>query len=773
MTTRKLPAIATWLALLAFAAVLFFPALFQGKILAPLDITTRFLAPWKESAGGTKPHNHNPTDAVNQYLPYRIFAEKSLREDGYIGWNPYEMGGYSLAANTMALPGTWTMQLHRFLPFKDAWNLGLLAEFLIAGSGMLVFLRSRKLPWLPCLIGAVAYMANSQFVIWVYHRWALGSFCWMPWVLWSAVDGFSWKSPTTRQLLLPFFLALAILGGSLQHMVFVGIACACIVAGGIPDFKSLHKQWPLVTGWALAFLLALGMAAFTVVPQVLGYLTNIQIGHVRGGIGYPGGSSQPVLNLLAIPAQIWPWLLGDPQTIETWRLIKFDFMELAYLGTIPMVLAIAGLFRKSMPRQAKWLILVGLLIPLTPLVGPLYHRVQLLFLLGGAWMAAEMAASFVKYPPVKLARICSVAVIAIGALLAIGSLLPAETRHSIESQVVAKSIEKASDSQFGRDTEWIAQRAKRWTDRFAIHQPRTAWLYALLVTGTAGLVLSARSQDRMTRIGHLAILGATSLELFTFFQTWATFSPPADLTPEHPLIERVRDLAGPHRVFQGLDCFPIGDTFATPNLLAAYAIPSVDAYESIQYRSILGTLHDLKPSAALTLAGVGISVQPENTKPLDGTADWPVIETQEGFAIRKNTHPLSPIHSGHGPIPVENTGLLPCLSAATAITPSSQTMNRMEFEQPADSGWIRISQNWHPGWHWRTQGGSWQPLLKGSDAACWIDHPASQPSHIEVRFFPHPPWLSLGSLSTLLAWLILIPICCQGGYRATEEKTGR
>ena len=91
MNSRKLPAVAAslaLLALLAFASSLFFPALFQGKILAPLDITTTLFAPWNEDADGAKPHNHNPTDAVTQYLPYRIFAEKSLKEDGYIGWNP-------------------------------------------------------------------------------------------------------------------------------------------------------------------------------------------------------------------------------------------------------------------------------------------------------------------------------------------------------------------------------------------------------------------------------------------------------------------------------------------------------------------------------------------------------------------------------------------------------------------------------------------------------------------------------------------------------------
>ncbi|RYD61307.1 MAG: hypothetical protein EOP83_17360, partial [Verrucomicrobiaceae bacterium] len=368
---RKLPAAAALGFLLALLVALTLPLWTQGKILAPLDITTNMLAPWNAKADGARPHNHWTSDAVTQYLPYRLFIEKSLKEDGYIGWNPYEMGGYSMAANTMATPGAWTMELHRVLPFKDAWNAGIVAEFLIAGAGMLVFLRSRKLPWLACLIGAAAYMLNSQFVIWVHHRWALGSFCWMPWVLWSALDRTSWRTPSVRQVALPLFLALAVLGGSLQHLAFVLLACGCLIAPSLTNnLRRPLASLPAVLPLAIAFAGALAIAAFSLVPQVQGYLANNAIGHTRGGIGYEFGPAQPFFQVFIIPAQIWPWLLGDPSTIDAFRGFKCSYMSMAYLGTIPMVLAIVGIFRKGMPAQAKWLVLVGLLIPPTPLAGP-------------------------------------------------------------------------------------------------------------------------------------------------------------------------------------------------------------------------------------------------------------------------------------------------------------------------------------------------------------------------------------------------------------------
>jgi len=751
----QLPALAAVLVLLACLAVMFRPAVFEGKFLAPTDITRTLLAPWKENAGGAKPHNHNPTDAVTQYLPYRMFAEESLRQDGYIGWNPYEMGGYNLAANTMALPGAWTMQLHRFLPFVQAWNWGIIAEFLIAGSGMLVFLRGRKLPWLACCLGAIAFMANSQFIVWIYHRWALGSFCWMPWVLWAAGEGFETKGLTPRRMMLPVFLTLALLGGSLQHIAFVVLACGCFVAGGLSTWKPTASTIRPVIIWGLAFGLALLASAFTWLPQIQGYLANSGMGYVRGQIGYAEGASQPAFNLVALFAQIWPWLVGDPQTIDGWKLLKASFMDLAYLGTIPMVLAFVGVFDKAMPRPAKWLVVAGLLIPLTPLVGPLYHRVQLLFLLGGAWMAAEMIARFATHPPRKLAKVCSVAVLALGAVLLIGTCLPGKVRSRIEDVVVKKCVAASAGSQFGSDSAWIERRARTWTDRFAIHQPRTAWVYGLLVLGTAGFVLSGNSRVDRRRWGQVAILTATSLELFTLFQTWTTFSPPEDLRPVHPAIDRVRELAGAQRVEQCHDSVAYADIFAAPNLLASYGIGSVNAYESIQYPSVSYLLRDEEAPLRLTLAGVGISVQPQDDVPAAGTRDWPVVETVDGYAIRRNPDALAPVLAGTDSyVAPDAEQLPPLLKSATPVKPAEATMNRWVLDVPADAKWIRIAQNWHAGWKWKSAEGDWQAARRGPDGATWVDLPSGPGQRVELKFFPRPVLLGCVSGGVALIWLL-------------------
>jgi hypothetical protein len=782
---RKLSAISATLAIFAFAAALFSPALFDGKILAPLDITTHLYAPWNGDANGEKPHNHNPSDAVTQYLPYRIFAEKSFREDGYIGWNPYEMGGYSLAANTMALPGTWTMQLHRFLPFKEAWNLGLIGEFLIAGIGMLVFLRDRKLPWLPCLIGAVAYMFNAQFVTWIYHRWALGSFCWMPWVLWSFGHGFGREKFELRNFLLPGFLAMAMLGGSLQHLAFIVLTCGCLAAAHF-DFRRPFANTRSIATWSVISLVALLIASFSLIPQINGYFSNIATGHTRGGLGYENGITQPLLNLLIIPLRIWPWLVGDPQSIDGWHLLKSNFMSLNYLGTVPMVLAFSSLFAKGLPKAGKWLIVVGILTPLTPLVGPLYHRVELLFILGASWMAAEMLAILpTRSRAPRISRGLAMATCAIGTFLLITTCLPSSIRNHLGGEVVDYVLKKSEKTQFGSDTQWIKSRTAEWNARLSLLNPRTAWLYGLLVIGTTGLVLSSRrtfkqkitdpsmgsaplpetSHSKTTNskthgpawhtAGHLMILAATSLELATLFQTWTTFSDQKNLQSKNEAVETIRKLADDRRVLQSVPGLPFAKHFAPPNLLAAQFIPSIDGYESIQYHSALTRTRHEQQDIRLSLAAVGLAIEPQG-QPHPCTESWPMVRSLGTYDVRRNPNPSPILCAGTSPLPTTPSEIASALQSAIAITPKLQTPNRWVFHVPEGVTWLRIAQNWHEGWRWKIAGIEWQTFRNGPDAACWINQVPQNESRIEVQFFPRPLWLTLIASCTAVAYLSLL-----------------
>jgi hypothetical protein len=106
-------------------------------------------------------------------------------------------------------------------------------------------------------------------------------------------------------------------------------------------------------------------------------------------------------------------------------------------------------------------------------------------------------------------------------------------------------------------------------------------------------------------------------------------------------------------------------------------------------------------------------------------------------------------------VPATLATIPPALASATPIQPSLHTDNRWTFDVPAGASWIRIAQNWHPGWLWKIPGHDWKPFHNGTDAACWIAHLPAGTQRIEAQFFPRPQWLTLTSLGAALAWLAL------------------
>ena len=99
-----------WLCCLLWAVLVgacFAPAIFGGKVLAPMDIMDCLISPY-----ATQPmenvHNHFTVDAISQYLPYNYSVAQSFRQDGYMGWNPYTHNGTAIAENTMLCPGDCT-----------------------------------------------------------------------------------------------------------------------------------------------------------------------------------------------------------------------------------------------------------------------------------------------------------------------------------------------------------------------------------------------------------------------------------------------------------------------------------------------------------------------------------------------------------------------------------------------------------------------------------------------------------------------------------------
>ena len=711
--------------LLALVAILFLPWWLEGRVLAPLDILEGLMAPWNEGKFQSVPrvHNHFVSDAVTQYLPYALFAKTSFVTDGRVGWNPMVFGGVAQHANTMALYYDWSSQLYRWTGFWTAWHLGRMAQFFLAGLGMLVFLRSQKCGPGIALLGSVAYLLNTQFVVWIYHHWAIASFCWAPWLIWSLYR--THEGSQTHAAWAICFVAMCLLGGTLQHAAFVLLLLGCVWAGWIWEgkgagiFVARSTVVILVAGFFGACIVATFLEA-----TVSAYLDNLRAGQVRGGLGYLGGMAQPLLNFPSIVFYAFPSLLGNPQSLDFWKVFKSDFFNIASFGTLPVILAWVSLAYRRTPRPAWLLMVLGLVLPLTPLVGPLYHRVQLLWILGGCWGAAIWLRDAPRERLKKLFYRLDIGWLAFAGIWFVASLFLWGLRGQIQPWLVQQIATQPSQGQFGIFSAWVASRV----DRLFIDLP--IWNgWQLMLLGGAGLsILSlGKISSRAWAWRFIPALGV-AIQGMVFWWQWTTWSAVREEAYERPswvaVLKREVGLAG--RLAQapgGYPLVPLG-----PNTLQPAGVSVAGGYDSIFPKGMkrtsiepwefLGTTHYLGP------VGGG------------GPKGWPRVHQEGGWQLLKNPDPAVGLVWSGGPdarpLALKNI--------------SRSNFNSMEVELPAGTRQVEIFSNWHRGWKWRLEKNEdWNFSQPGPHGGTGVNFKAALPASgkIFLRYDSRAPaWAS-------------------------------
>ena len=712
-------------------AAWFSPWWLCGRYFAPLDILNQMLPPWNEGVTYPKVHNHFVSDAVTQYIPYHILADRSLKQDGYIGWNPYAETGTKLSANTMALPGDWSLQLYRCFDFWTAWHLGLIGQVLLAGLGMLVFLGGRGCaPW-ASLAAATAFAANGQFVAWFYHRWALACFCWIPWLLWALFAlirevrrpegslGFSagWF------LLSSGFLAMAFLGGTLQHAVYVVLVVACFWVGEVlfraEKFRAKMRCTALLAAVGLVGLL---LASVTLIPCTEAFIASRIAGDTRGAIGYPHGLLQPLFNLIAYLFTIYPSIMGSPQTMDAWKLFKSDLFEMGYIGAIPGILAFLALFTNRAPITARLLIGVALLIPLTPLVGPLYHRVLLLFAFGGSWVFADYLSRSSSEDRSLFARralrwIGFISVAWVASSIALIFLAP-KLKRLIGAYVSAR----LSESQFGIYRDWVLDRAHSYIDSLYIWSPEQ-WPLILLITASF-LVIHVGAKRRIASSlwqGALAIL--LILELTLLASRWITTVNPRDNPPyrETREITEIKKLVGSGRLLQngGL----ISKTPLTPNIPGVFGMKHLVTYESIRPVGLWTAAGNSSDVDLLSrLGAVHLLLGRDESIP----AGWRKIWEGGGMII------CSTITASSAPSIVSVRKNEGSVQEWIPVTPVAETMNSLSLPIPQGADQLRIYITDDKKWA-AFQNGARFPMVRGDGI---LVNPSGTATQILFKYQP-------------------------------------
>lgn len=749
---ERRPALRTGVSLAICLAVVlawFSPWWAGGLNLAPLDLPGEMMQPWRDGEPGVA-KNHFVSDAVDVILPYHMFAAESYRREGRVGWSDLTYGGNAEYADTMALYDDWAMQLHRWFDFWTAWHLGLLGQVFLAASGMVMLLRERgaNVVWSSC--GGLIYAANSQFTAWIYHRFTLGAFCWVPWILW-AIDSHR-RGKRWGWGMVPVFIALAFLGGTLQHAAMVALA---VMAGwgeeawqAWRNHNSKQGKWRtqgrLFGRYAVWGIFGVGISAFMMLPCADALMTSISLGLHTGLFGnansgiYPEGFLQPLFNLAAYPLQMFPSALGRCNSVDLLKLFKSQLFFVAYIGSIPTLIAYLAIGRKDTGTLARLLILIGLLLPLTPAVRYLYQRLLILFLLGGTMaFVAFMGCSKDE----TRRKLCKVSAWAAG-LVAAGWLAASAGWWWFGQKLVPLLRERiliaGAGSSFRGCPKWLEKRAENFLGDILIWSPQQAIPLLLLAMALWGLGWTANRVQFRRQAGSVLLATAVVLEVTVFAARWVVWADPAKypLFPETPEVVALKKYVG-HNGRVSTMIHPtdhLSTTPFVPNTLLPYGIATISGYGSIIPRGMV--FPNESPGDAEKLGRFGVSHLVTWAGNPDVSEPWVKIWTSDAMDLYRNPGAV-PRYAGF-----ESRESLRDFHEGgkfKGIVLREQTMleNQRRIGVPAGISCVRIAENQASGWQYRINSGKWKSVERGPDACMEIPvSPIDGPKVVELGYAP-------------------------------------
>lgn len=720
------------LTILAVGGLLFMPWWKDGKVCAPLDIVTNLYEPWADANKPVEVHNHNSTDNTEHYLLYRDFVQKSLAEEGQVGWNPLKGGGTAEYGNTMASPGDFTYIFYRFLPYWHAWNLGLMVQYMIAMLGMFIFLRHQKYARWLALAGALAYGLNTHFAAWIFHRWALGAFCWTPWFLWS-LNGL--RNHERIGVLAPLFIAASFIGGQIQYAVFQVFVCVAFTLGWYFDQR---KESAKLSIRPLAMMTVIGivatmLASFTLIPSAYAFHVTMQSGLVRGGLGYPDGIIAIVKRVIAYPTYLFPAFYGTPGSFDLGRVLSTGLIAIPFFGSLFAITSIFGLFVTGLSRTAKTLVTFGLFLPLTPLVGPMYQRLLMLFILGGVWLAVDAISRCSERQCARMAQIAKVLFLAVAlGFVVIGVVLM--IKHDFVREFLRRQIlPQAAAHRFAARPDWFEMRIDKLINALAITHPRI-WL-SLLGFGFSVFLLPHRNRAFFGPVLTLCVFA----QLWIPHKEWMTFvTPPGNsMSRIYPLTEEIRaiqDAVGQNGrvvVAQSKGRLPL----FPPNSLTYFGITSLNVYDSFlpngmePHNNYNPDLEDLRPATFYSSIGVSLLVTFRDVRPED--PGWALQTTAGKIAIYSNLVVRARYEA------FTKTG------DKLTIKPDVAQRNFRSLQIPSNAEKLSICENHALGWESRIDDGPWLPLDRAEDGSMSATlTPVGDDRRLEMRY--NPPEKRLG-----------------------------
>ncbi len=290
-------------AVLLTALALVGPALLPGSVFLPL-LPEDFPAWGAGEAPAAVAHhpapNRNMSDVLHLLLPGLATTEAAFSRGELPLWDP---------SQALGLPHI--DQVHYGVFYPPAWlpllfgvyGLGLMAlvHVLVAGWGMLLYLRTIDRSTAACVVGAVCFACSAWVMARLHAFPVVGAAVWTPWILWGLERGARNRSWRPR-MVAAAAVALSVFANFPQVTMWVLLLAGLLEVVRVPAWMRARQGGPeslLAAGLTVA--LGLALAA----PQVLPTAEYLR--------GESARSDQTVEALLADGLE-WPllWHLISP-----------------------------------------------------------------------------------------------------------------------------------------------------------------------------------------------------------------------------------------------------------------------------------------------------------------------------------------------------------------------------------------------------------------------------------------------------------------------------
>ncbi|MCB0826669.1 MAG: hypothetical protein KDC26_10810 [Armatimonadetes bacterium] len=343
-------------------------ALFAGDGLGPFSYINEMMA------GQSFTHDHNydilQADGVLQFYPWRDLVFESWSRYTLPAWNPYQLGGTPLLANSQSAPLYPLHILMGVLLVPTLTAMVILAWFHCFVFGAGIFRLSERLGARKeaAIFAGMLASITPFFVMWSVLPSVITTCAWIPWVLVGLHR--CWREGKNG-LVLGASVAMMMLGGHLQF-AFYGIFAALIFGVTLLIGSVREKEWlgkPLIhTGLAVLAGVMIAM------PQVGATLAFSKYSHRQGSAtaegyqAYVAGAIKP----WELVSFVIPYTVGNPLTKDQeataekgyWPMLVKpggNRAESALIWGPAVLLGVALLRRKSWTTETIGIGAVGLL----------------------------------------------------------------------------------------------------------------------------------------------------------------------------------------------------------------------------------------------------------------------------------------------------------------------------------------------------------------------------------------------------------------------------